>query len=111
LHSSWIEGADPSIKFQVTDSGWMENRSFEDWFSNVFVAETRHLNGPTLLVLDGHKSHFYLLVLIAKLNRVSIVCLPPHATHILQPLDVAVFSPVKTAWRKVISEKNKGLFS
>ena len=87
----------------------MESRSFEDWFSNVFIAETRHLNGPILLVLDGHKSHLTIeVVKNAKLNQVSIVCLPAHATHILQPLDVAVFSPVKTAWRKIISQENKG---
>jgi len=93
LHSSWLEDADPKIKFQITESGWMENCSFEDWFSNVFVAETIHLNGPNLLVLDGHKSHLTAeIVKKARLNKVSIVCLPAHATHILQPLDVAVFS-------------------
>ncbi len=97
------------MKFQVTESGWMEKSSFEDWFSNVFFAETRHLKGPVLLVLDGHKSHLTLEVVEnAKRHKVSIVCLPAHATHILQPLDVSVFSPVKTAWRKIISEENKG---
>ena len=35
MHSSWLEDADPKIKFKITESGWMENCSFEDWFSNV----------------------------------------------------------------------------
>ncbi len=107
LHSSWIENAEPNIKFQVTESGWMEADSFDDWFTNVFVAETRHLKGPTLLILDGHKSHLSMRIAqTARANQVSIVCLPAHSTHLLQPLDVAVFSPVKTAWRKIVSEGN-----
>ncbi len=100
-----MDGAHEKMKFQVSGSGWMENETFEDWFSNVFVSETRHLNGPTLLVLDGHKSHLSMKVVqIATSNNVSIVCLPAHSTHLLQPLDVAFF---KTAWRKIVSRENK----
>jgi hypothetical protein len=32
--------------------------------------------------------------------------LPPHSTYVLQPLDVAVFKPVKNEWRKVIMNHN-----
>ncbi len=86
----------------------MENETFEDWFANVFVSETRHLNGPTILVLDGHKSHLTMRVVQKAItHNISIVCLPAHSTHLLQPLDVAVFSPVKTAWRKIVSRENK----
>jgi len=39
---------------------------------------------------------------MARDDQVSILCLPAHATHFLQPLDVAVFKPVKTCWAKGI---------
>ena len=29
---------------------------------------------------------------------------PPNSTHLLQPLDVAVYGPMKKAWRKVLSD-------
>ena len=29
-------------------------------------------------------------------------CLPPHSTHLLQPLDVAFFAPLKRAWQKIL---------
>ncbi|KAK4320945.1 hypothetical protein Pmani_008200 [Petrolisthes manimaculis] len=33
-----------------------------------------------------------------------MVFLPPNNTHLLQPLDVAVYAPMKAEWRKVITE-------
>ena len=27
---------------------------------------------------------------------------PPHVTHLIQPLDVSVFGPVKNEWRKIL---------
>ena len=35
-------------------------------------------------------------------NDIYLLFLIPHSSHVLQPLDVAVFGPVKNAyWRKV----------
>lgn len=31
-----------------------------------------------------------------------MLCLPPNNTHILQLLDVGVFWPVKSSWRKIV---------
>ena len=86
----------------------MENETFEDWFTNLFVAETKELEGPKLLLLDGHKSHLtWDVIQTALANNITIICLPPHSTNHLQPLDKAVFVAVKNSWRKIISENNK----
>ena len=54
---------------------------------------------PLLLLLDGHSSHFQLEVIrYAKTSEVIVFCLPPHKTHASQPLDVAVFGPLKQHW-------------
>ena len=51
---------------------------------------------PVLLLVDGHKSHETIeLVDLARSNNVILVCLPPHTTHALQPLDVSVFKSLK----------------
>ena len=57
---------------------------------------------PVLLLLDGHFTHFtpYAVALAAK-NGVTILCLPPHATHAAQPLDVSFFGPLKKHWSSV----------
>ncbi len=110
LYDTWTLGGPPGCKFNVSDNGWMEKALFKDWFINVFIEHTKSLQGPKLLYLDGHKSHIDIdLSLLAIHHDVSIICLPPHSTHLLQPLDVAVFKTVKTAWRSIVQrfyEKN-----
>jgi hypothetical protein len=50
-----------------------------------------------LLLVDGHASHKCLsVVTYARDNGVVMVCLPPHTTHRLQPLDRTVYGPLKT---------------
>jgi hypothetical protein len=40
------------------------------------------------------------------LHNVYLVYLPPYTSHVLQPLDLAVFSSLKTAYRKYVSIRN-----
>ena len=53
---------------------------------------------PVLMIFDGHKSHTKSLELIdyARENGLFLLSLPPHTTHKLQPLDRAVFKPLKS---------------
>lgn len=39
-----------------------------------------------------------------KENDIYFVCLLPNSTHLTQPLDVALFHPMKMAWRKILGE-------
>jgi len=60
---------------------------------------------PVVLFVDGHKSHltYQLIVLYNKL-KIEIIALYPNATRILQPVDVAVFRPVKIYWQKAVRD-------
>ena len=50
-----------------------------------------------VLVMDNHESHESLASReYAKKNSIFIVTLPPHTSHRTQPLDRAVFGPMKT---------------
>ena len=56
-----------------------------------------------LLVFDGHISHVYKAFLHRCLDyQVPPVCLPPCATHFLQPLDVSVLGPLKYAYSDLL---------
>ena len=58
-----------------------------------------------LLIFDGHHSHIsFELIELAWKNNIHLLCLPPHTTHLLQPLDVGVFGPLKQAWKKILKE-------
>ena len=52
------------------------------------------------MILDGHNSHVTLEVINqAKEAGLDMLTLPSHTSHAMQPLDVAVFKPFKTAFR------------
>jgi len=54
-----------------------------------------------MLLLDGHSSHYQpSLVKKASENDIILFCLPPHTTHLAQPLDRTCFSPLKKAWNE-----------
>ena len=45
-----------------------------------------------ILFLDGHNSHISVEVInLAIQNKITLICLIPHSTHVLQPLDVSMF--------------------
>ena len=78
-------------------SGWIDSNIFEGWFRQNFLKHTPPTR-PLLLLLDGHSSHYQPSVIRkAAENGVIMFCLPPHTTHICQPLDKTCFSPLKAA--------------
>ena len=80
----------------------MEGDTFYDWFKNMFLENIPEAR-PVLLIFDGHASHITLpLIKLALSNKVTVLRLPSHTTHYLQPLDVGVYGPVKTAWEKIL---------
>ena len=59
--------------------------------------------GIKVVVGDNLASHFTTkFVQLSIENNIRFVCLLPNATHLLQPLDVAVFRPLKIEWRRIL---------
>lgn len=53
--------------------------------------------------MDGHSSHFTLpLCKFCQENQIEIIGLYPNATHIIQPLDVAFFHPLKDRYKDTL---------
>lgn len=104
LYESWTKGGPPGATYACTNSGWMEDSVFESWF-NQFVIFTKNLQKPVLLIYDGHGSHItYGTIKKAVDNNIIILCIPPHTSHALQPLDVGVFSPLKKVWKSILKK-------
>ncbi|KAK8036881.1 transposase [Apiospora phragmitis] len=56
-----------------------------------------------LLILDGHGSHTTDdFMSLCYQNNIYLLFLPPHSSHVLQPLDIGVFAAMKTYYRKEI---------
>jgi L-ascorbate metabolism protein UlaG (beta-lactamase superfamily) len=68
-------------------------RYVKHFITNVKPSKER----PVVLLLDNHDSHLSIEALdYYKQNGATVVFLPPHCTHKIQPLDVSVCGPLKT---------------
>ena len=103
LRESLMEGT-PECSLQLChSSGWMTPDNFETVIKHIVKHMSATKENPVVLILDNHVSHVSLNVLmLAKESGVHIVTLPPHTSHKLQPLDVAVFGPMKTSFNKQV---------
>jgi hypothetical protein len=75
-----------------------------------FLNSHKLLGVPHILIIDGHKSHIFNLAFLNLMlkNNIQVICIPPHTSHVLQPLDVSPFSAFKRYWN---SELQDYLFS
>jgi hypothetical protein len=117
------ETAPKDWQVYLTEKGWMTTEKFEAWMAEAFVPHIKQQREKfempqqtALLTLDGHVSHESLHTLeYAKANNIIILCLPAHATHILQPLDVSFFRSLKHNWDLMCEDfardpRNQGTF-
>ncbi|XP_060553673.1 uncharacterized protein LOC132714771 [Ruditapes philippinarum] len=95
-----LEGASPGSRGVVSDSGWSNSTIFKRYLEEHFlplIGGGGTKDDPILLILDGHASHVPpSLIEWAKERHLILFVLPAHTSHVLQPLDVAVFGPFKT---------------
>ena len=69
------------------------------------ISRARCPGEPRLLILDGHVSHInYKFLSYCERNDIVVFCLPLHSTHLLQPLDVGLFSPLQTHYQKAVED-------
>ena len=90
------EGPDGAL-CSISDNGYMDTTLFYVFIDQLFIPKTKHISGQKLLILDGHGSHLDInTIQLCRANNIHLYCLPPHTTHIFQPLDVVIFHPVKS---------------
>lgn len=98
------DGAPPGTGFACHPSGWMQLSIFTEWFLH-FLAHTKpSVDDPALLIMDGHMTHIKNLdvIRLARDNYVTIVVLPPHCSHRMQPLDVSFMKPLNAYYVRAI---------
>ena len=77
------------------------------WLRNYFDVWTREqaAGEPRLLLLDGHRTYYSLaFVRYAVQQRSILLSYPGHSAHLLQPLDVCLFAPLKRAYGDAVYE-------
>jgi hypothetical protein len=104
LKPELLNGTHPGIIAACHPSGWIQTHIFTRWFENFIKMVKQKPDDPVVLILDDHFSHTRNLEAIARGRDVGvhIVCLPPHSTHKLQPLDVVFIGPFKKFYSQEI---------
>lgn len=84
------------LRFMSEKYVYVNTDIFFYWLQTHFIP--KKVSGKVVLILDGHTSHTTNLEMLqyADQHYVTLLCLPPHNTHYLQPLDRAFFKPLKT---------------
>ena len=100
-NTAWIPAnTPPNWRFSTSTSGWTSNSHAYEWLTAHFEPYTRPTdpNLRRLLILDGHGSHITASFIAGCINyNIDLLVLPPHTSHILQPLDISLFAPLKRA--------------
>lgn len=106
--SSWyLDSLPREWTIAVSDNGWTTDQLGLTWLTDVFHPYTKDRTKGVyrLLVLDGHGSHVTpKFDLFCKDNNIIILCMPPHSSHLLQPLDVSCFASLKRSYGRQIED-------
>ncbi|KAH5487729.1 hypothetical protein HBI31_142170 [Parastagonospora nodorum] len=79
----------------VSKNGWTTNK----------LSLQRVTGAYQLLIIDGYESHDSLkFQQYCKDNKIITICMPPHSSHLLQPLNIGCFAPLKKAYRRQAEE-------
>jgi hypothetical protein len=84
-----------------TKKGWMDAPTFEKFLDHFhkYAGEER----PVLLLIDSVSSHISSTAFeLASKRGIELYRIVVNATHLMQPLDVGVFGPLKQRWHQVV---------
>ena len=97
------EGASAGCGFAMSETGWSNSLLFQEYLKKHFLKFVPKHEGSKVLVLyDGSSIHFSAeLIDWALTQDIVLFVIPPHSSHLLQPLDIGCFSPLKKAYNSL----------
>ena len=112
FQKSMLNGAVPGTLGLAAKNAWMNSDLFLEVLDHFIKNTNASATNPALLILDNHASHISLACIDkARENGVTLLTIPPHTSHRLQPLDVGVFRPFMVYYNEAMNQfmmKNPG---
>lgn len=109
--SNWTTFPTTGWHYAFSQSGYTDSQISFEWLTRLFDPQTRdRANGkPRLLICDGFGTHETLEILEhCFANNIRLCRLPSHTSHKLHPCDIAMFSPLKAAYRDAVERLECG---
>jgi hypothetical protein len=107
LHQAgWYQDLPRDWIIALSDNGWTTDELGVEWIKHFDRCTASRTSGAyRLLILDGHSSHATPeFDQYCADNKIVTLCMPPHTSHLLQPLDVGCFSTLKRAYGLEVAE-------
>jgi hypothetical protein len=93
-------------RLATTENGWTTNEVGLDWIKHFNSYTAPRTKGVfRMLILDGYESHHSAdFETYCQEQKIITVCMPPHSSHLLQPLDVGCFGPLKQSYGREVEK-------
>ena len=105
---SWFEdyALPAGWRLATSPNGWTNNELGLEWIKHFDMHTASRTKGKhRLLILDGHESHHSAVFeTYCREHNILTLCMPAHSSHLLQPLDVGCFGPLKKAYGRQIDK-------
>ena len=99
VQKNWAEGMLSFMKLAATSKGYITKSKFHEYGIQFvkYLADISGLDQSHLLIIDSDKSDIYNLAFFNEMrdNNIHVMPIPPHTSHILQPLDSTPFTQFK----------------
>jgi DDE superfamily endonuclease len=109
--SNWTTFYTPRWQYVCSESGYTDSKISLEWLMRIFDPETKERANkkPRVLICDGFGTHETLEILEFCFDNNILLCrLPSYTSHKLQPCNVAVFAPLKDAYREQADRLEQG---
>ncbi|EEA20812.1 hypothetical protein TMatcc_000803 [Talaromyces marneffei ATCC 18224] len=110
----WFDDLPSDWRIDISENGWTTDQIGLEWLKTHFIPyiNGRSMGSYRMLILDGHGSH-----LTAEFDRTCTenniipICMPPHSSHLLQPLDVGCFAVLKRHYGQQVEQRMRHGFN
>jgi len=109
--ANWTTYPTPGWHYACSETGYTDSKISLEWLKRVFDPQTKERANHKLrmLICDGFGTHETLEILEFCFESNIILCrIPSHTSHKLQPYNIAVFGPLKTAYRGQVERLERG---
>lgn len=101
----YIQGAPESSLVLGNKSAWMTRELFICVLKHIKTHTSCSVQNPILLLVDNHESHVSVdAVKFCKESGITLLSFPPHTTHRMQPLDIGIYGPFKSALASIYDD-------
>ena len=105
VQDTWQLKAPGNIKIAAIERGYITKSKFHEYGFIRFLKAHGLVDKTNLLIIDSHLYNlpFYEAM---KANKIEIITIPPHTSHLLQALDSVPFAQFKKAWESNLMKYN-----